>query len=67
MKQLSDPLKRIVVEMVASSDRPAGPPGPKGLQARRASMPKNFHHPKCLQARRASMPKNFQARRASRP
>ena len=34
MKQLSDPPKRIVVEMVGGSDRPEGPPSPKGLQPR---------------------------------
>ena len=27
LKQLSDPPKRIVVEMVGGSDRPKGPPG----------------------------------------
>jgi len=31
LKQLSDPPERIVVE--GGSDRPEGPPGPKGLQA----------------------------------
>ena len=33
MKQHSDPPERIVVEMVGYSDRPEGPPGPKGTQA----------------------------------
>ena len=49
MKQLSDPPKRIDVEMVGGSDRPKGPPGPKGLQAQRDSRPEG---PLGLQASR---------------
>ena len=57
MKQLSDPPERIVFEIVGGSDRPKGPPGPKGLQARRASRPEGPPGPKGLQAQRASRPK----------
>ena len=39
LKQLSEPLKRIVVEMVAGSDRPEGPLGLQGLQACRTGKP----------------------------
>ena len=58
MNTLSVSVKRIVVEMVDGSDRPKGPPGPKGLQARRASRPKDKGTPG---------PKGLQAQRATRP
>ena len=61
MKQLSDPAKRIVVEMVGASDRPKGPPGPKGLRAQRASIPKGPPGPK------GSRPGGPEAQRTPRP
>ena len=50
MKQLSDPPKRIVVEMVGGSDRPKGPSGPKVPQAGRAYRPERPPGLKGLQA-----------------
>ena len=61
MEQLSDPLKRIVVEMVGGSDRPTGPPGLQGLLAHRAFGPAGPPGLQSLRARRASRPKSLQA------
>ena len=60
LKQLSDPPKRIVVEMVGGGDMPKGPSGPKGFRAQMTSRPEG---PPGLRASspRASSP------RASRP
>ena len=72
-KPLSDPPERIVVEIVGGSDRPEGPPGTKGPQARRAPTPEGPPGLKGPQAQRAPRPeglpgpKGLQARRASMP